>query len=561
MLPLLAICAVLLFPYGAGAFQSASLSTDEDVKKILAERIEVRKEAVGIVVGIIDSDGQRIVSRGQTAAKDGRPVDGDTIFEIGSITKVFTSLALALMTEKGDVSLSDPAAKFLPPGVAMPQRNGKAITLEQLSTHTSGLPRLPDNLMTDNPANPYATYTPEKLYKFLAGHQLRRDPGAQAEYSNLGAGLLGHLLARRSGLSYEELIRTRITTPLKMANTGITLTAKQQAAMATGHNQKLEAVSNWDLAALEGAGAIRSDTRDMLRFLTACLDAKSPIATATTMMLPDGKPALGWQRTTRNGTEITWHNGGTGGFRSFVGFRRDNRTAVVILSNTSTPAGVDNIGFHLLDSRIALTKPASQRKEISLEEKVLDRYTGTYQLAPKILLKVVREQRRMFADLTGQNRVEMFPEAETQFFLKVVDAQLTFEPTAEGGKSSQVTLHQAGESNPAKRLSDEDAQRLTAEIDASRKRKIATVDPKLYDGYVGRYQLAPGFILAVTREMEKIFVQATGQPKFEVFPESTTKFFLQVIDAQITFETDAAGKATNLTLHQNGRDMPAARLE
>jgi len=192
-----------------------------------------------MVVGVIEPGGRRVVAYGSLANGDPRPLDGDTIFEIGSISKVFTSLLLADMVNCREVTLDDPAAKHLPEKVKMPERNGRSITLLDLSTHTSGLPNIPGNLKPKDPGNPYAGYSVDDLYQFLSGYELTRDPGSEFEYSNLGAGLLGHLLAYRAGTDYESLIRTRITRVLGMPGTGITLTPSMQQRMATGHNAML----------------------------------------------------------------------------------------------------------------------------------------------------------------------------------------------------------------------------------------------------------------------------------------------------------------------------------
>src|SRR5437763_25452 len=197
-----------------------------EIREILLRRIDRQKQAVGIVVGVIEPNGRRVVAYGNLAQGDTRTLDGDTIFEIGSITKIFTSLLLADMVNRKEVALDDPAAKYLPENVRMPERSGKSITLLDLSTHTSGLPRLPSNLKPKDAANPYAGYRVEDLYQFLSSYELPRDPGSnlegsEFEYSNLGGGLLGHLLAYRAGTDYESLIGTRITRPLSMPDTGI----------------------------------------------------------------------------------------------------------------------------------------------------------------------------------------------------------------------------------------------------------------------------------------------------------------------------------------------------
>jgi len=458
------VFATTLIASGSAA-QSAPRSpvpSDAEIRKILIERIDTSHQGVGIVVGVIEPQGRRIVTYGTVDQGDARPLTGDTIFEIGSTTKVFTSLLLADMVRRGEVALSDPVAKYLPAEVKVPERHGRVITLLDLSTHTSGLPRLPSNLQPKDSANPYVDYTAELLYQFLSTYQLPRDIGSEFEYSNLGAGLLGFALARRSGMGYEQLVHTRIAGPLGMKSTEITLTPEMKERLAAGHNAELKAVPNWDFQALAGCGALRSDANDLLTFLAANLGyIQSPLAPAMAAMRSTRRPTgtaslgeigLGWFIVKPSSYEIVWHNGGTGGYRSFLGFVPSTRVGVVVLSNTFTTTGVDDIGMHLLDSHAPLIPPPRQHKEIA-------------------------------------------------------------------------------------------------------------VDPKLFDAYVGQYQLAPNFILTVTREEDKLFVQATGQPKFQIFPESALEFFLKVVDAQITFETDSTGRAVSLVLHQNGRNVPGKRIQ
>ena len=294
--------------------------SNDEIRKILIERIDSQHQSIGIVVGIIEPSGSRMISYGTFAKDDKHPVDGDTVFEIGSITKVFTSLILADMVQRGEVALSDPIAKYLPSEVKVPERDGRQITLEDLSTHTSGLPRMPDNFKPADPDNPYADYTVEQLYNFLSNYTLTRDIGSQFEYSNLGGGLLGHVLARRAGIDYEALVRSRILAPLKMSDTTIKLTPAMQTRLATGHNASMSPVKNWDSATLAGAGALRSTANDMLRFLAANLGyIDSPQAPAMATMLRERRSTgpmplgnlkmevgLAWMITTRSNSQAVW---------------------------------------------------------------------------------------------------------------------------------------------------------------------------------------------------------------------------------------------------------------
>jgi CubicO group peptidase (beta-lactamase class C family) len=390
-----------------------------------------------------------------------QPLNGQSVFEIGSATKVFTALLLADAVQRGEVALTDPISRYLPADVKVPARGGRQITLEDLVTHTSGLPRLPSNLSPADATNPYADYTVPQLYSFLSSYELPRDIGVRYEYSNLGAGLLGHILARRAGVDYETLVRTRITQPLRMTSTAIGLTAEMKPRLVAGHNAGRVAVPLWDIPTLAGAGALRSSADDLLTFLSAQLGlAPTALSAAATSMLATRRPtgqagleiALGWHLLeTPGGGEIAWHNGGTGGYRSFIGFDRANRTGVVVLSNMSTAAGADDIGRHLLDAGFPLMKATAARKAIPVTGELLEGYVGKFELAPSFVIAITRDGSRLFLQATNQPRFELFAETERKFFLKEIDAQVTFE-VDEKGRAARLILHQAGANQPAKRI-------------------------------------------------------------------------------------------------------------
>ena len=446
----------------------------DEIREILVKRIDQQKQAVGIVVGVIRPNGRRVVAYGNLAKGDPRMLDGDTIFEIGSVSKVFTSLLLAEMVNRKEVALDDPAAKYIPEHVRMPQRSGKSITLLDLSTHSSGLPAVPSNLKVNlaqgemkDEANPHAFYSMDDLYEFLSGFTLPRDPGSEFEYSNLGAGLLGFILAYRAGTDYESLIRSRITQPLGMPDTGITLSPSMKQRMATGHNALLAPVAPKDWApshTFAGAGALRSSVNDMLTFLEAFLGYKeSPLAPAMKAMLEVRRPlgktkfeiGLAWQIF----GETAWHGGGTGGFRSFVAYDLKDRIGVVVLSNASTPSGVDDIGLHLLNPKLPLanSERSKSHTEIQLEPKLLDNYTGRYQL-PDRIFEITRDGSRLFAQGFGQQGMggpmfEMFAESEKNFFVKETGSQFTFETDPEGRATGLIMYRVGRPGTPGTRLS------------------------------------------------------------------------------------------------------------
>lgn len=454
-----AACSQAVAPRATPA--ASPFPPDSAVLSLLKQRV-AEKRSAGIVVGLVEPDGStRILAWGDPGPGQ-PPLDGSSVFEIGSVTKVFTAALLADMARRGEVALDDPVQKHLPAGVTMPVRGGKQITLAMLSEQTSGLPRLPANLRPADPSNPYADYTVQQLYEFLSGYTLPRDPGTIYEYSNLGVGLLGHVLALRAGRSYEELLRERIWEPLGMSSTAITLGPPLRARLALGHDPSGAVAPNWDLPTLAGAGAIRSTAADMLRFLAAQLHPeRGPLEEA--MGRTHAKRAsaggaemgigLGWHLLHRDGDDVVWHNGGTGGYRSFTGFRPTTGTAVVVLTN-SGGRGADDIGFHLLNPALPLAPapaPRTQFTAITLPAEVLERYVGTYELAPQFRIVVTREGDGLFAQPTGQGKVRLWPRTETEFFLREVDAQITFVRDPAAGTFSLV-LHQGGNDVPGRKV-------------------------------------------------------------------------------------------------------------
>ena len=325
----------------------------DEVKHNIAARIE-SGSSVGIVVGIVNVAGQEFFSHGMRTLRTARPVDENSIYEIGSITKVFTGILLADMVVRGELTLEAPVRDFLPERVTVPSWDGEQITLLDLTTHTSALPRLPDNMSPGDPANPYADYTVRQLYRFLSRHSLRRAIGAEYEYSNVAVGLLGHALARSAGMSYEDLVVSRIAEELGMESTRIALTRPMRARLARGHSDGVQ-VGNWDIPTLAGAGALRSTGADMLRFISANLGFVPTRLSNAMQMSHRARPnvvgpvGLGWHIIERDGSHIVWHNGSTGGYRTFAGFDPEKRLGVVVLSNSRQ--SVDDIGLHILDPR------------------------------------------------------------------------------------------------------------------------------------------------------------------------------------------------------------------
>jgi CubicO group peptidase (beta-lactamase class C family) len=416
----------------------------------------------GLAVGLLARGERATYGFGRRSAADAKPPTEDTIFEIGSATKVFTALLLADAVVRGDVKLADPASASLPPGGALPPPKGRPIQLLHLATHTSGLPRMPNNLSPRDPRDPYADYNDEALYYFLQHLTLTRAPEERYEYSNLGAGLLGQLLASRAHQSYEALVTSALLQPLQLADTRVALDDAARARLAEGHDADGDVVPGWNFAALAGAGALRSTTRDLLRFLELQIepDKAGPLARAIRLThagrfpttQPPGAVALGWH--VRPGGRIYWHNGQTGGYHSFLAFDPEARVGVVLLASTGTSRFLDSLGLELLDLLSGgHPPPLALSASPTVERRRLERYVGRYAITPQFEIAVTLKDGRLYGQATGQPKFRLFPESDTRFALRVVEASLTFE-AGDKGKAEALILHQHGADQRARRVGD-----------------------------------------------------------------------------------------------------------
>jgi CubicO group peptidase (beta-lactamase class C family) len=334
------------------------MATSDLAERVGAALTKVRQRRTGLVVGV--------GARGYTGFwHRGLLPDGPTtIFEIGSITKTFTALLLADMAREGLVALDDPVRRHLPDGVRLPVR-GREITLEDLATHRSGLPRLPKGLLlsalTRNRRDPYTELDDARLAAAAGATRPRREPGRRVSYSNYGMGLLGHALAFRSGTSYEGLVRARICEPLGLADTWVDTPEPERGRVAGGHTRRGRPAPHWHLAALAGAGGLRSTAPDLLRFLGVHgATSESPLAAAAA---DTARPRAAWRRLQMGlgwmivppGRRLPWgpprftsliHEGGTGGFRSFAGVIPELDACTVVLANQARSVG--RLGLLLL---------------------------------------------------------------------------------------------------------------------------------------------------------------------------------------------------------------------
>lgn len=322
-----------------------------------------KRPRAALVIGLFNR-GETWVGGFGAFARDGNSItpNGDSIYEIGSITKVFTGIALADLAERGVVEVIDPVGKHMA-GLDLPEDGRGNITLKQLATHRSGLPRLPKNfwdVVGDHRDNPYANYSLENLFADFKSVKLNHPPGSHADYSNYGTALLGQVLALAAASDYELLVEERILQPLELSETMFVVSEEDHARLIGGFTPSGEPTSSWDFDAMSPAGGLKSTANDMLKFIRANLNPDgtsigAPLKLALSEHASSNLDRMGlgwhWQETVEE-LGVWWHNGGTGGYASFLGIDPANQTGVIVLSNHGDAmAGlfdVDKIGMNLL---------------------------------------------------------------------------------------------------------------------------------------------------------------------------------------------------------------------
>lgn len=546
-----------------------------EVKDHIKSRVDEGINA-GIVVALIDGENVEYFSYGTADSKTGRKVDENSIFEIGSISKTFTGIMIADEIVNGKMKTSDPLSKYLPETVKVPTKNGREVTINDVATHSSSLPRMPDNFKPTNLNNPYADYTIEMAYEFISGVEIDREIGKKYEYSNLALGMLGHTLELQYNKSYEAVMVDKIANTLGMDNTRVVFTPNMKKHLAKGHNNG-EEVENWDLPALVGAGGIRSSAVDMVKYIQANMGVlKSPLYDAMQFSHKkayeneDQKFEIGFTWHFDNDGAIVQHGGATGGYRAFAGFVKGTHKGVVVLTNSTE--GIGRIGLKLLDDTTELKMPkksiaADLKREIKkngLESGIsfykkakieqADKYDFDEGELNNLGYEYLGNKELESALVIFELNVEMHPKASNPYD-SLGEALLMKGDTV----NSIINYKKSVALNPA----NEAGIKVLESLGIERKElvKDVSVSAEILKTYEGKYELAPTFFIVISSKEQQLFAQATGQPQFELFPKSDTEFYLKVVPASITFKTDDTGKVESLTLFQGGREMPGKKVE
>lgn len=437
--------------------------TDESVETAAKPLVENRL-VDGLSIGYIEGDHSGIVHLGRANQAVEKPNDR-TLYEIGSISKVFTSLLLADATLRGEINIYTAANVANPARIRLPSHDGGSIKWIDLSTHRSGLPRLPDNMSPADPSNPYRDYDSKKAAAFLNSYQLPRAPGKTQEYSNLGVSVLGYLLSQKIGKPYQQLLHERIATPLKMNDCTVSLSADQSKLLATPHAQFGSPTSQWTFADMPGAGGIHATIRDMMKFARAQLNPpQGAIGEAIELAWkqhteadPSGAAmGLGWM--IAGDGQTRWHNGETGGSTSAIFINRKYKCAVVVLCNTAVTGKIEELATQLLQQAAAVQTnpqapdtPGRDQNGLPIDAKLRGRLAGRYQLAPNFIFTVTDRNGHLMVAITNQPTQEVFPDTPTQWHYRGVKATLEFK-IPKTGPATSLILHQNGIEQTARRM-------------------------------------------------------------------------------------------------------------
>ncbi|MCB2230423.1 serine hydrolase [bacterium] len=485
------------------------------------------------------------------------PNTAQTRYLIGSVTKNFTAAAILQLEEQGKLSVDDPISKYLD---QFPPEIGDKVTIHHLLTHTSGVHSFTD--IADVMARRSMAMTPEEILGTFSHLPLDFEPGSDWKYSNSGYFLLGLIIEKVSDQSYEDYLQEHILGPAGMTNSGYYHGDRIVDKMANGYSidpdRNLINAPCIDMSLPFSAGALYSTVGDLYlwdRALTT--DRILSEASKKKMFTPvKNEYGYGWGITTAVDHPVIQHTGGIDGYSSILQRFYEDDACIVVLTNTDEGTA-GRVAMAL--AAILFDKPYDvpvHKEPVASDESVWPDYVGLYRIDTNDYRMVSLTDGKLFSQRTGTGRIQILPEATDKFFFDHDNSvTLTFVRDDNGTVVKHI-IHQQGEDNTAVKLPDNEAAEIMAELFPVEK----AVDAAVFQDYVGEYQLAPGFILTVRTRDDRLFTQATGQGEFELYASDTDEYFLRVVEAQISFVRDDAGKVTSLILHQNGRDMPAEKI-
>lgn len=551
------LAAVLAATLLAPPVSAQSAGDDALAKKIDAVMTEVyHPDGPGAAI-IVRKDGKTIFRKGYALAdlELGVPIEPDMIFRLGSITKQFTAVSILMLAEQGKLGLQDEITKFLPDYPTQ----GRRITVEHLLTHTSGIQSYTD--MAEWLPLWRKDFMLQELIDLFKNKPMQFEPGERWVYNNSGYILLGAIIEKVSGQTYEEFVDTHIFKPLGMKHSCYGSTERVIPRRIPGYQTGKDGFINAPYLSMTqpyAAGSLLSSVDDLAVWSDAVFSGKLIgkewlDRALTPYKLKNGESTgygYGWFITNYQGHRIIEHGGGINGFMTYEMTLPEDRIFLAILTNSAVE-GRDPEPRAVKIAGLVLGKPEPERKAVALAAKDLDPLTGVYEDAAKEERYITREGNKLYSQRRGEGKYEILAASAVEFFFRDNPARVRFVKNAAGAVTGLRVQARYG---PAQ------VYTKTAKPLPVPKKEIA-VDPKIYDAYVGDYELAPGFTITIIRRDAKLISLATGQPEVELFPESETKFFLKVVEAQVEFVKDTAGKVTGLVLTQSGRTMPAKKVK
>ncbi len=510
------------------------------------------KEVPGIAL-LVAQDGKVLYRKGFGYAdlENKIPITPETKFRIGSVTKQFTASAILKLQENNLLSVNDKLSKFIPD---FPR--GDEVTIHQLLTHTSGIHSYTNNDDFIEKVN--KTITPDSLINLIKKDPYDFNPGEKWLYNNSGYFILGYIVSKVSGKPYAEYLKENFFDPLGMNNTGVHYAGIKLEHEAKGYaknNGKYAPAINWDMSWAGGAGAIYSTVDDLLKWNQALyggkvLSKKSLDAATTPVVLNNGEEApahygYGLGINKYRGEDIISHSGGLHGFVTQLAYYPKEKLTVVMFYNNAEPEA--NFDPNKIAEAFLWNKMDKQASYVETSEKPKDLqiFTGRYDLSGFAVVTISVEDNKIYSQLSGQAKYEIFPMAEDEFFWKVVTARIKFFKN-DKGEVTHAILYQNGQEIKATKLKDE---------------KVINIDPVILDTYAGKYKFKENQVLTVSKENNKLFAQPAGESKLELQPVSETDFVIQEINAKLSFVKDDNGKVTKIKLNLNGVNSELPRIE
>ncbi len=539
-----------LFYFAVGTIFAQAPNLIVEFDKLLSEQFKPTESGA---TALVTQKGKIMYHKafGQANLELNVPMQTPMIFRIGSITKQFTAVAILQLMEQGKLNLQDEITKFIPDYPT----HGHKITIEHLLTHTSGIRSYTD--MSEFGEIIQKEMKPEELIKFFKNQPMDFAPGTQWNYNNSGFVLLGYIIEKVSGKSYPDYVEQGFFKPLGMSNSYYGNDAKLIKNRAAGYERGKDGIQNASPMSMTlpyAAGSIQSTVEDLWKWHQAVhsyrLVKKETLEKAfIPYKLTNGKATnygYGWFLGDIQGSATIEHGGGINGFLTSSIYLPKEDVFVAIFSN-STAKSPDMIAAKL--AALAIDKPY-HFKEITLDDNTLKSYIGVYENPESGQRIISLEDGKLYSQRSGGTKSQIKPYEKDKFFFETSLSFLNFQRDA----NQMITGVISSQRGAQTMLWTKTDKPIPAKMEQK-------VEESVLDQYIGAYQLAQNFVITITKEGQKLFAQATGQGKNELFAESETKFFLKVVDAQVAFFKNESGRVDKLILYQGGQKMEGKKIQ